>query len=179
MGIEQPRHLHRQRAAAGQHPPPAQVLPRRPAQRQRVDARMLVEPAVFVGQQRFQVIGRDLARRHRHQGALVHPDLAGERDQLLAQIALEVELHPSLAAQRAQVAQVGGAARDRTLERLTDGLERWAHARHGRAATELSLQAGDIVIIAGKGHEATQTIGADETPFSDVEVSRELLKVAS
>ncbi|MEY3439592.1 MAG: UDP-N-acetylmuramoylalanyl-D-glutamate--2,6-diaminopimelate ligase [Actinomycetota bacterium] len=42
-----------------------------------------------------------------------------------------------------------------------------------------SAKAGDIVIIAGKGHEATQTIGADETPFSDVEVSRELLKVAS
>ena len=42
-----------------------------------------------------------------------------------------------------------------------------------------SAKAGDIVIIAGKGHEATQTIGADETPFNDVEVSRELLKVAS
>jgi len=42
-----------------------------------------------------------------------------------------------------------------------------------------SAKPGDIVIIAGKGHEATQTIGADEMPFSDVEVSRELLKVAS
>lgn len=42
-----------------------------------------------------------------------------------------------------------------------------------------SAKAGDIVIIAGKGHEATQTIGADETPFNDVEVSRELLKAAS
>ena len=38
---------------------------------------------------------------------------------------------------------------------------------------------GDIVIIAGKGHETTQTIGANETPFSDVQVSRELLKAAS
>ena len=35
-----------------------------------------------------------------------------------------------------------------------------------------SAKPGDIVIIAGKGHEATQTVGADETPFSDVQVSR-------
>ena len=42
-----------------------------------------------------------------------------------------------------------------------------------------SAKPGEIVIIAGKGHEATQTIGADETPFSDVQVSRELLKAVS
>ena len=42
-----------------------------------------------------------------------------------------------------------------------------------------SAKPGDIVIIAGKGHEATQTIGADETQFSDVQVSRELLKAVS
>ena len=42
-----------------------------------------------------------------------------------------------------------------------------------------SAKPGDIVIIAGKGNEATQTIGADETPFSDVQVSRELLKAVS
>ncbi len=38
---------------------------------------------------------------------------------------------------------------------------------------------GDIVLIAGKGHESTQTIGTDEINFNDVAVSRELLKVAS
>ena len=42
-----------------------------------------------------------------------------------------------------------------------------------------AAEPGDIVIIAGKGHETTQTIGANETPFSDVQVSRELLKAAS
>lgn len=51
--------------------------------------------------------------------------------------------------------------------------------RLAMSAAFKSAKPGDIVIIAGKGHEATQTIGADETPFSDVEVSRELLKVAS
>jgi UDP-N-acetylmuramyl tripeptide synthase len=34
-------------------------------------------------------------------------------------------------------------------------------------------------VIAGKGHESTQTIGATEISFSDAEVSRELLKAAS
>ncbi len=38
---------------------------------------------------------------------------------------------------------------------------------------------GDIVLVAGKGHESTQTIGTDEINFNDVAVSRELLKVAS
>jgi len=42
-----------------------------------------------------------------------------------------------------------------------------------------SAISGDIVVIAGKGHESTQTIGATEIEFNDSVVSRELLKVAS
>ena len=34
---------------------------------------------------------------------------------------------------------------------------------------------GDVVVIAGKGHENTQTIGTHVFPFSDVLVARELL----
>jgi UDP-N-acetylmuramoyl-L-alanyl-D-glutamate--2,6-diaminopimelate ligase len=49
----------------------------------------------------------------------------------------------------------------------------------GRAqAIELALRAAkphDIVLIAGKGHEKTQTIGVDVLPFDDVEVAREVL----
>lgn len=36
-------------------------------------------------------------------------------------------------------------------------------------------RAGDIVVIAGKGHERTQTIGGQVLPFDDVAVAREAL----
>ncbi|MFL6690684.1 MAG: UDP-N-acetylmuramoyl-L-alanyl-D-glutamate--2,6-diaminopimelate ligase [Alphaproteobacteria bacterium] len=36
-------------------------------------------------------------------------------------------------------------------------------------------RAGDIVVIAGKGHEKTQTIGKQALPFDDVAVAREAL----
>ena len=69
-----------------------------------------------------------------------------------------------------------GASKDlNNSSKVTVDLDR----RHAIAAAFASAKSGDIVIIAGKGHEATQTIGANELPFSDVEVSRELLRVAS
>jgi UDP-N-acetylmuramoyl-L-alanyl-D-glutamate--2,6-diaminopimelate ligase len=47
-----------------------------------------------------------------------------------------------------------------------------------RAAIEGAIgaaEAGDIVVLAGKGHETTQTIGAEVRPFDDAEVAREAL----
>lgn len=38
------------------------------------------------------------------------------------------------------------------------------------------LQAGDILVIAGKGHEKTQVIGERAYPFDDAQVTRELVK---
>jgi UDP-N-acetylmuramoyl-L-alanyl-D-glutamate--2,6-diaminopimelate ligase len=48
-----------------------------------------------------------------------------------------------------------------------------------RAAIALALgqaDAGDVVLIAGKGHETTQTIGDESRPFDDRAVARELLR---
>ncbi|CAN5455833.1 UDP-N-acetylmuramoyl-L-alanyl-D-glutamate--2,6-diaminopimelate ligase [soil metagenome] len=48
-----------------------------------------------------------------------------------------------------------------------------------RQAIERAVQLarpGDVILIAGKGHEATQTIGTVKHPFSDVHVVREILK---
>ena len=47
-----------------------------------------------------------------------------------------------------------------------------------RAAIELAIREahpGDVVVIAGKGHETTQTIGDIATPFDDRAVAREVL----
>jgi UDP-N-acetylmuramoyl-L-alanyl-D-glutamate--2,6-diaminopimelate ligase len=44
-----------------------------------------------------------------------------------------------------------------------------------RAAIERAVKdarPGDLVLIAGKGHERTQTIGTRVLPFDDVEVAR-------
>jgi len=38
-----------------------------------------------------------------------------------------------------------------------------------------SAAAGDVVLIAGKGHEKYQVIGGTTFPFDDVEVAREAL----
>ena len=39
-------------------------------------------------------------------------------------------------------------------------------------------RAGDIVLLAGKGHEKVQVIEDGPHPFDDVEVAREALKAA-
>jgi len=49
--------------------------------------------------------------------------------------------------------------------------------RRAAIATALGqARAGDVVVIAGKGHEAYQTIGTTDHPFDDRAVARELLK---
>jgi len=50
-----------------------------------------------------------------------------------------------------------------------------------RAAIDQAIaeaRAGDVVLIAGKGHETTQTIGSSAQPFDDRVVAAECLKAA-
>jgi UDP-N-acetylmuramoyl-L-alanyl-D-glutamate--2,6-diaminopimelate ligase len=42
-----------------------------------------------------------------------------------------------------------------------------------------AAQPGDVVLIAGKGHEAYQIVGSEARPFSDQQVVREALAVAA
>ena len=47
------------------------------------------------------------------------------------------------------------------------------------AAIHLAISeaaAGDVILIAGKGHEAVQVVGRDEIPFDDREVARTALR---
>ena len=50
-------------------------------------------------------------------------------------------------------------------------------ARAIRAAIEASAPR-DVVLVAGKGHETEQIVGAERRPFSDVEVARAVLSSA-
>ncbi len=85
MRVEQPRHLHRQGAAARHHARAGQVLPRRPQQRQRVHAGVLVKPAIFVGEQRVQVVRRHLTGLHRIPPHAIGVGKAPQRRAILGQ----------------------------------------------------------------------------------------------
>ena len=65
-------------------------------------------------------------------------------------------------------AVAAGVANNASVERIVDRAEAIAHA-------VAAADARDVVLIAGKGHEATQEIGGVKRPFSDVEQARRAL----
>ena len=61
------------------------------------------------------------------------------------------------------------------------------HMRHRLLSTDVDrrraiqravsiARAGDVVLIAGKGHEVSQTIGTESYPFDDRAVALEMLR---
>jgi UDP-N-acetylmuramoyl-L-alanyl-D-glutamate--2,6-diaminopimelate ligase len=72
-----------------------------------------------------------------------------------------------------------GAIIEQILPGLRDTTARVVVEPDRAVAIELALneaRAGDIVLIAGKGHEKTQTIGSQLLPFDDAVVARSRLE---
>ncbi len=70
---------------------------------------------------------------------------------------------------RAIVEQVAAGARSaRELHAVVDRLQAIEHA-------VIAADAADVVLVAGKGHEDYQIIGAEKRPFSDIEHARRAL----
>jgi UDP-N-acetylmuramoyl-L-alanyl-D-glutamate--2,6-diaminopimelate ligase len=69
-----------------------------------------------------------------------------------------------------------GRITEEILAGIPQGTARIEHdrARAIREALESSAD-GDVVLVAGKGHETYQTYGAERRPFSDQAVVREAL----
>ena len=56
---------------------------------------------------------------------------------------------------------------------------RYARVHDRRRAIEAAIAAagpGDVVLVAGKGHESTQTLGDRVLPFDDAQVASEVLE---
>ncbi|MCC6350621.1 MAG: UDP-N-acetylmuramoyl-L-alanyl-D-glutamate--2,6-diaminopimelate ligase [Candidatus Eisenbacteria bacterium] len=67
-------------------------------------------------------------------------------------------------------AAIAAGAPDGALETILD-------RREAIGAALSSARPGDVVLVAGKGHETTQTLGTNVQPFDDRAVARELLGV--
>jgi UDP-N-acetylmuramoyl-L-alanyl-D-glutamate--2,6-diaminopimelate ligase len=71
------------------------------------------------------------------------------------------------------------------IEAVIDGIDDRQHVTvqpDRREAIALALRQarpGDVVVVAGKGHETTQTVGEQVLPFDDPAVARELLEGAA
>lgn len=68
---------------------------------------------------------------------------------------------------------------DQILEGVPDAdgarVGRWVDRRQAIAAACADAGPGDVVLVAGKGHETTQTIAGQVLPFDDRAVAREVL----
>jgi UDP-N-acetylmuramoyl-L-alanyl-D-glutamate--2,6-diaminopimelate ligase len=61
-------------------------------------------------------------------------------------------------------------------ERIIEEVKRGADAETRQSAAAIVTDPGDLVLIAGKGHEKYQEVGARRLAFDDIEVAREALE---
>jgi len=75
-----------------------------------------------------------------------------------------------------------GESGDRIVGQIVDGLQHPERAKveRNRAAAIMfavdSAQAGDVVLVAGKGHEPYQEVAGVKVPFDDLAIAREALE---
>ncbi len=97
--------------------------------------------------------------------------LMGEIATRLADVAIVTSDNPRSEDPRAIVSQIAAGAGP-NHEAEVDRAAAIARALH-------ISRAGDVVLIAGKGHETYQEIGGERFPFNDLEVARGLLEAGS
>jgi UDP-N-acetylmuramoyl-L-alanyl-D-glutamate--2,6-diaminopimelate ligase len=103
----------------------------------------------------------------------------GDRDRgkrpLMGEIAARLADRPVVTSDNPR-SEDPGAIIDEILAGMPPGIEHHVDRREAIGSALASAAAGDVVVIAGKGHEQGQEFARGrKLPFDDVEVARELL----
>ena len=61
-------------------------------------------------------------------------------------------------------------------DRAGDDASRFVDRKEAIEFAIKKAEPGDLVLLAGKGHEKTQVIGSQELPFDEAEIAREALE---
>ncbi|MBK9323967.1 MAG: UDP-N-acetylmuramoyl-L-alanyl-D-glutamate--2,6-diaminopimelate ligase [Bdellovibrionaceae bacterium] len=107
----------------------------------------------------------------------------GDRDKgkrpLMTQVALKYADHVILTSDNPRNEDPMAIIKDMTNELPAGEQYRIRIEVQRKEAIRLAIESsnpGDVVLIAGKGHEDYQIIGGEKTPFSDFQVAEELMK---
>ncbi len=107
----------------------------------------------------------------------------GDRDKkkrpLMASIALEYADHAIFTSDNPRTEDPGAILADMTSELSGSGFEVVENRKDAIARAVNLAEKGDIVLIAGKGHETYQEIGHTKYDFDDREVAREAIRASA
>ena len=113
--------------------------------------------------------GPPFAKRGDVRSAFLREDVAGKV------IAPHQERHLELDARLIGFAGNDDMIRRAILEAAPNAIE-IGDRREAMATAIAELDPGDLLVIAGKGHETSQIIGTETHPFDDVAVAREFAR---